>query len=185
MKKSVLLLFIILYFFQPAYTQKKRTRGLGTRSVREVALKHQQISPNSCIPMSIEMILKFNKKVAPDYYQLQRNWNNRIDGTFNDFDNKVVAGLRFRRQFAMPRGDQFPYGQLFSVIDQELASGRKVVISLPSGHLLWHMYVIDSKTSKGEYLAYSRGFNLDKVIVLNDVKSRVYGCKGTDILTYR
>ncbi|MES2455775.1 MAG: hypothetical protein V4594_09555 [Bacteroidota bacterium] len=184
MKTYFLLLFTILYFFQPAYTQKKRTQSLSARSIREVALKHRQISPNSCIPMSIEMILMFNKKAATDYYQLQRNWNNRADGTFNDFDNKVIAGLKFRRQFAMPRGDKFPYSQLFSVIDRELASGRKVVISLPSGDLLWHMYVIDSKTSKGEYLAYSRGFNLDKVMVLSDVKSRVYGCKGTDILTY-
>lgn len=185
MKKSVLLLFTILYFFQTGYTQKKEIRSLGTGSIREAALKHHQISPNSCIPMSIELILKFNKRAAPDYYQLQRNWNNRADGTFKDFDGKVIAGLRFSWQFAVPRGEQFPYARLFSAIDHELAAGRKVIISLPSGYLLWHMYVIDSKTSKGEYLAYSRAFNFGEVLVLNDVKSRIFGCKGTDILTYQ
>lgn len=180
MKNSTLLLLTILCFFQTGYTHNKYTG-----SIREAALKHRQISPNSCIPMSIELILKYNKRAAADYYQLQRNWNNRADGTFKDFNNKVIAGLRFSWQFAVPRGEQFPYARLFSTIDHELAAGRKVIISLPSGYLLWHMYVIDSKTSKGEYIAFSRAFNFGEVLVMNDVRSRVFGCKGTDILTYQ
>jgi hypothetical protein len=185
MRKFVLLLFTILCFFQTGYTQKMDTRSVGTGSIRETALKHRQISPNSCIPMSVELILKFNNRAAPDYYQLQRNWNNRADGTFRNFDGKVIAGLRFSWQFAVPRGEQFPYARLFSTIDHELAAGRKVIISLPSGYQLWHMYIIDSKTSKGEYVAFSRAFNFGEVLVLNDVRSRVLGCKGTDILIYQ
>lgn len=185
MKRYTFLLLTILCFSQTGYTQKKATRNSGNGSIREAALKHSQISPNSCIPMSVELVLKFNKKAAADYYQLQRNWNNRADGTFKDFDKKVIAGLRFGQQFAAPRGDQFPYERLFSTIDHELAAGRKVIISLPSGYLMWHMYVIDSKTSKGDYVAFSRAFDSTEVLVLNDVKSRIFGCKGTDILTYQ
>ena len=154
------------------------------QSLRSIASKHQQIHDMSCIPMSVEMILKYNHRVKPDYYELQKNWKNKADGTFGSFDGKTLFGLKFKHKFNITRGNDFPFDRLFSTIDAELAAGRKVIISLPSGNNFWHMYVVDKKTLSGDYIAYSRYYNVKNIIIKDNMKTSIYGCKGTDILTY-
>ncbi|KLT63882.1 hypothetical protein [Pedobacter sp. BMA] len=154
------------------------------QSLASIASKHKQLYGMSCIPMSVEMVLKYNNRVAANYYKLQNDWKNKADGTFGNFDGKTLSCLKFKHQFNLTRGDGFPFDRLFSRIDAELAAGRKVIVSLPSGNNFWHMYVIDKKTVSGEYIAYSRYYNSKDVIIKNDVKNSIYGCRGTDILTY-
>jgi len=154
-------------------------------TLKNVAAKHKQLYSMSCIPMSIEMILKYNNKVSADYYVLQNSWKDKADGTFANFNGKTIAGLKFEHQFNIPRGNNFPITKLFKTIDEELTAGRKIVISLPSGNNFWHMYVIDAKTSNGDYMAYSRYFNENSPIAIFEVKKLVSDCKGTDILTYK
>lgn len=165
---------------EPEITDQK----IDESSIHSVASQHEQIYENSCIPMAVEMVLKFNKAEAMDYYQLQNNWQNKLDGTFQEFGGKSLGGLTFHHQFAMARDDQFPLDSLFQTIDLELAQQRKVIISLPSGYMFWHMYVIDKKTGSDEYQAYSRVYNNSNLIITNDVKKIVRSCQGTDILTY-
>src|SRR5271168_4875824 len=101
------------------------------------------------------MVLKLLGREPESYYELQESWKNKADGTFGDFDNKTIDGVTFHRQFGMPRGDQFPFADLFNAIDKELKAGRYVIVSLPSGGG-WHMYVIYDEDGKGDFLAVSK-----------------------------
>ncbi|MCX3263963.1 hypothetical protein OQZ29_04355 [Pedobacter agri] len=154
-------------------------------SILETVNKHQQIYPSSCIPSSIEMILKYNHKLSDNYFGLQNGWRNKNDGTFGNFNGKTIKGIKFKQQFQNQRNANFPFNALYKTISDELASGRKVIISLVSGQNLWHMWVIDGKSESGDFIAYSRDFNNDYPMVISDVKKRVQAMQGTDIITYR
>jgi len=186
LKKNLVPIFLLLFsvcifgYAQENPPEKQNSK----KSLKDIAAKHQQIYSMSCIPMSIEMVLKYNNRVAPGYYNLQNNWKDKADGTFRNFDGKIIAGLKFKHQFDIQRGDNFPIDRLFRTIDTELAAGRKVIVSLPSGFNFWHIYVIDRKMEQDDYLAYSRFFNEDKLITKEYIKRWIRGCQGTDILTY-
>ncbi|MBE9582950.1 hypothetical protein IM792_00675 [Mucilaginibacter sp. JRF] len=172
--------FLLLIISFSTLAQKRPS----TKPFHDVVAQHRQIFDNSCIPMSIELVLKYHNKVSPDFYDLQKQWQNKLDGTFSNFDGKTIRGLKFKRQFDMPRGDSFPFNKLFSTIDNELKAGRKVIVSLPSGGGMWHMYVIDRKIEGGDYLAYSRANNMNTHLTLEYIKRWIFGVKGTDIMTY-
>ncbi len=181
-------LIFLLFLCSGFSCSAQRTPPFGKgykKTLREVALEHKQIYSFSCIPMSIEMILKFNNRVAPDYYDLQKDWKDKNDGTFRNFDGRTISGIKFKHQFNINRGDDFPFDSLFKTIDAELAAGRKVIVSLPSGRDLWHMFVIDSKMGGDDYLAFSRYYNDNNLIAKEHVKRAIRACKGTDILTYQ
>lgn len=180
---TAFLLFLAIYNYAQYSPSKKQ--DIGNKSIANTAIKHKQLYNMSCIPMSIEMILKYNDRVSPNYYDLQNIWKDKSDGTFANFDGKTIAGLKFKHQFNIKRGDDFPIDRLFKAIDNELSAGRKVIVSLPTGSNLWHMYVIDRKMEQDDYLAYSKGFNNDQLLTLEYVKRWIRGCKGTDILTYK
>jgi len=147
--------------------------------------KHRQIYSMSCIPSSVEMVLKYNKKVSPDYFQLQEVWKDKADGSFQNFDGKTIKGLTFTCRFREPRNRNFPINSLYKVIEDELKAGRKIIISLPSGPDFWHIYVLDHKTEDGEFVAYSRGYNDNNVLEIRKVKELIKAINGTDILTYK
>jgi hypothetical protein len=174
----VLLLLGFSYLRQQSHTSQ-------SYNLYETVKQHKQVYNMSCIPSSIEMVLKYNRKVGVDYYELQNAWKEKSDGTFKNFNNKIIAGIKFTQQFDLPRSDAFPYDSLYKTIDTELNSGRKVIISLQSGVGLWHMYVLDSRTGSGDYLAYSRVYNLDEPVVVENVKQYIKAMKGTDIMTYK
>ena len=142
---------------------------------------HEQKYTYSCIPSAIEMILKLLGKVDISFYDLQNNWGNKSDGSFGDFNGKTIRGLTFERKFAVPRSSNFPTEELFRVIDEELASDRYVIISLPVKNR-WHMYVIYTKTDD-DYHAFSKSGK--KTIFLDNLKPIIYKIQGTDILIYK
>lgn len=143
---------------------------------------HSQIYDKSCIPSSIEMVLKLNKKVDTNFYNYQKIWENKMDGTFGNFDNLLLNGIRFHRKFNTARDNKFPLQNLFKTIDTELSNGRYVIVSLPSGYG-WHMYVITDKLPNGEFVAYSK--NGKENLIETNVKQIITKAKGTDIMTYR
>jgi len=142
---------------------------------------HQQLYEWSCIPMSVEMVLKLLDRVPQNYYALQQGWQDRRDGTFGDFDGRTIAGVTFHRKFFLPRNDKFPMDELFRTIDSELDEGRIVIVSL-----LWsaayHMFVIVDRTPSGDYRAISKLGSVTAEVI--DVKARIRRIKGTDIVTY-
>jgi hypothetical protein len=126
------------------------------------------------------MVLKLEHRVPVDFYDLQKAWGIKTDGTFADFDNRSIAGLTFHRQFFLPRTIFFPINQLFKTIDSELDQGRFVIVSLAWG-TEYHMCVIVDRTPSGEYRTVTKwGATLELI----DTKARIRAMRGTDILTY-
>src|SRR6185295_10986781 len=95
---------------------------LLTKETRRVIDAHKQIYDMSCIPMSVEMVLKLSGHAAPDFYELQNTWQTKTDGNFRDFDGKTIKGVTFKKQFGLPRDKNFPLEKLFATIDRELAA---------------------------------------------------------------
>lgn len=142
---------------------------------------HRQLFQLSCIPMSVEFVLKLLEKVPLDYFELQKHWGNNLFGSFADFNGKDLFGVNFEQKYALPRDDNFPLEELFQTIENELKQGNYVIISLeiPGG---WHMYVIHDQLPKGEFLAVTKGQPIERI---DNVREIVESMKGTDILICR
>jgi hypothetical protein len=120
--------------------------------------QHRQLELPSCIPSSVEMVLKLTRSVPTDYFELQQAWGNKLDGNFRDFDGRTIAGLTFSQRFTQPRGRGFPLAKLFAAIDAELEQDRYVIIALRAGGPnSYHNWVIVQRSADGEYTAVSKG----------------------------
>ncbi len=173
----VLLLSTSVIFHAKAQTQKKDNYDFFDTVVNN----HNQIFQLSCIPSAVEMVLKYYKVVGFDFYDLQNEWKNKTDGSFRDFNNKKLYGITFFQKFVLPRDATFPIDSLFQTIENELKSGRKVIISLPSD-TGWHMFVICKQTPDGEFVSYSKlGTH---TLILRNTKEIVKKSNGTEIMTY-
>jgi hypothetical protein len=148
---------------------------------RDIVDSHRQIYDMSCIPMSIEMVLKLLGQVPASYYDLQKEWQNKADGNFSNFDGRTFGNITFHKQFGLDRNNQFPLQKLFSAIEDELKAGRFVIISLVSGGG-WHMHVIYQQEANGDFVAVSKSGKT--TTETHGIKSIVKQMNGTDILTY-
>jgi hypothetical protein len=155
-------------------------RGL-TKFDRRVIDAHEQRYMMSCIPSSVEMVLKLTGHVPRSYYQLQNAWKNKSDGSFHDFDGKKFEGLTFHQKFCMARDSAFPLTNLFETIDRELQAGRFVIVGLAAGND-FHNWVIYDESLDGEFLAVSKFGKW--TIQQAHVKRAVIQMHGTDIGTY-
>ncbi len=142
---------------------------------------HEQKHRLSCIPSAVEIVLKLLEKVDTNYYDLQNNWGKKSNGSLGDFNGKAIKGITFERIFAVPRNSSFSMEEFFQVIDDELTSGRYVIISLPK-QKKWHTYIIYAKANE-DYLVFSKSGK--RTVFLNGLKSRVYKMQKTDILIYK
>jgi len=150
---------------------------------QSIVSQHMQLFDCSCIPMTVELVLKLLNKIKSDDFTLQKQWQNKTDGSFSDFDGKFIEQITFKKKFGMSRNNNFPLQDLFDCIDKEVEAGRYVIISLANS-LGWHMYVIyDKNSSSDEYSAVSKNVKGDDLFI-NDVKAKVTQMNGTDILTY-
>src|ERR1039457_6537280 len=146
MRNSIVILLVVwlscsllpLINAQDATNQTPHKAGL-TKFNRQIADTHKQLYGMSCIPMSIELVLKLLGRVPSSYYELQTPWKEKADGNFRDFNGKTIEAVTFHQQFDLGRNDQFPLAKLFETIERELKAGRFVIVSLTSGSR-WHMY---------------------------------------------
>lgn len=161
--------------------------NLSRHYIERIIDQHQQITRRSCVPSAVEMILKLLGKVNSDYYDLQNSCTN---GHFSNFDGQTISDVIFHRVNLAARGHDFPYDQLFSIIDQELASNRYVMISLlgmSSEGARFHAYVIyDIDPQTNDYLTVTKASQNGIYVTQfeSDIKSRVREIQGTDILLY-
>lgn len=156
-------------------------RRFLTKFDPQIVDAHEQGYPNSCIPSSMEMVLKLLGRVPDSYFDLQKAWKNMGDGGFIDFHGKTFAGVTFRLQYALPSNGDFPLSALFDTIHHELEAGRFVIASLASPRG-WHMWVIYDEDINGEFLAVSKdGRNTLKK---SHVKADIVSMQGTHICTY-
>jgi hypothetical protein len=151
---------------------------------QDILTAHKQLSAFSCIPMTVELVLKLVGRLAPDNFELQQQWQDRTDGSFKDFDNRVIRGVRFRHQFTMPRGQNFPLNDLFAAIGSELEQGRYVIVSLPSSGNSAHMYVIYDRMGVNEFKAVTYQFGEAGAFETENVREVLQNWGGNDILTY-
>lgn len=86
-----------------------------------------------------------------------------------------------REQFHLPRDANFPLGELFKAIDEELDHNRFVVVSL-SVNGGWHMYLVFDKGDDGNYEAVTK-YGKDSFYI-KYVKQYITKDEGCDILTY-
>lgn len=143
--------------------------------------EHRQLFPLSCIPAGVELVLKFRGNLPASEHPEQSKWGNKPDGSFNDYHDRVVQGVRFKMEFAQQRGPSFPIDDLFTRVSDELRLGRFVVISLanPGG---WHIYVVTDELPTGEFKAVAKAGHAS--ICVTNVRDTVHRMGGTDILTY-
>lgn len=143
---------------------------------------HKQLYSVSCIPMTVELVLKQLGRVAVDFYDLQHEWKNKSNGSFGEFDGRTIEGVTFHARFCQTRGKQFPLNELFNAIEAELGAGRYVIVSLAVAGG-WHMHVIYAQESDGDFLAVTKnGFGQTEYI--ESVKRVITEMGGTDILVY-
>lgn len=176
--------FLFLLSFIATFLISSAVKAQKVKPFMATVAMHKQLYNSSCIPSSIEMVLKYQNKVGANYFDLQNAWKEKWDGTFSNFDGKTINGIKFKQQFKNPRNANFPLKDLFKAISGELANGRKVIISLISGQNMWHIYVIDSENKKGDFIAFSRAYNVTTPLVITNVKDIVKSMQGTDIITY-
>lgn len=180
--KKILFSIVVIIFTSVNFHSKAQTQKIDNYDFFDsVVNNHNQIFQTSCIPSAVEMVLKYCKVVDFNFYDLQNEWKNKIDGTFRNFDNKELYGVTFSRKFDLPRDANFPIDSLFLTIENELKFGKKVIISLPSDSG-WHMYVIYKQTPDGEFISYSKQWS--HTLILRNTKEIVKKVNGTDIMTY-
>ena len=147
----------------------------------QIIESHEQRYGASCIPSSVEMVLKLLGRVPGSYYDLQSEWKEKVDGSFRDFDGKTFAGVTFHQQFALARNNDFPFAKLFDTIHSELKDGRFVIVGLVSSGG-WHNWIIYDEDDEGEFLAISKDGK--KTIHEPHVWQVITKMQGTDIGTY-
>ncbi|MDR2955407.1 MAG: hypothetical protein LBV43_10030 [Prevotella sp.] len=180
--KKILLSIVVIIFTSANFHLKAQTQKIDNYDFLDyVVNNHNQIFEPSCIPSTVEIVLKYCKVVDIDFYDLQNEWKNKTDGSFSDFDNKELYGITFSHKFDLPRDANFPIDSLFQTIEDELKSGRKVIISLPS-NMGWHMFVVYKQTPDGEFVSYSKQGS--HTLILRNTKEIVKKVNGTDIMTY-
>ncbi len=180
--KKILLSLGILISTSLIFHLKAQTQKIDNCDFFDTVINnHDQIFELSCIPSAVEMVLKYYKVVDFDFYDLQKDWKNKSDGSFHNFDNKELYGITFSQKFVLPRDENFPIDSLFQTIENELKSEKKVIISLPAD-TGWHMFVICKQTPDGEFVSYSKLGS--HTLILRNTKEIVKKSNGTEIMTY-
>ena len=149
----------------------------------EVLNAHTQIEGNSCVPMSVEFVLKLLGRMDLTIYPFQKDLNKHGN---SDWANGFIFNkVKFTRLFNQPRDNQFPLKALFDKISYEINSGRYVIVTLEVGRdergTLWHNYVINKILDNGEFGAITKYSENDKI---TDVSKRIEVMQGTDIIIY-
>lgn len=147
-------------------------------------IDHWQKYSNSCIPSCVEMILKLLGKVDINFYDLQIDWGEKSDGSFQNFDKFMYDNIIFSHEFASEeRGSSFPLNVLFDRIDELLLKGDYVCVSLINKDG-FHMFIIFNKIGH-EFQAFSKMSKSNKTIYVSNVKQIITEMGGTDILSYK
>lgn len=179
---KILLLLFFLISAPTVFHSKAQTKKIDNCDFFDTVVNnHNQIFQSSGIPSAIEMVLKHCKAVGFNFYDLQNEWQNKTDGSFRDFDNKELYGITFSQKFNLPRNANFPIDSLFQTIEDELKSGKKVIIALQL-ETGWPIFVINKQTSDGEFLSYSKLGS--HTLILRNIKDIIKKSNGTEIMTY-
>jgi hypothetical protein len=155
-----------------------------------VLTAHKQIYSLSCVPMSVELVLKLLHKLPLNDFPLQLMLGPNNTGAFTEFDSRTRFGVRFKQEFAehqspdFLRGPAFPLDALFNRMREEIAANRYVIVSLESGCKQYHMHVVHAYNPSTDDFDAVTEYYLGQASRISDVKRQILKMKGTDILTY-
>ena len=150
---------------------------------QQILTAHRQIYQTSCVPMSVELVLKLVGAMGPTDFRLQNQTGGASDLTLARYDGVCISGVTFRRRFGESRGADFPLDRLFDTIATEVTSGRYVIASLASPGGNWHMHVVYAHAPPtGEFSAATKAYPYGNLHA-DDVRQRITLMQGTDILT--
>jgi hypothetical protein len=152
---------------------------------QDVLKNHLQFYEHSCVPMSVELVLKLMKALPIDTFELQRECGN-IPKSSRDFDGRKISGINITRKFDdKDRGDFFPLEKLFATIRSEIENGNYVQCACkPNPHnASYHAYVIYGYEGD-EFLAITKYYNNDATFYESEMKTKLRDTKGSDILIF-
>ncbi|QMV67004.1 hypothetical protein HS960_04760 [Sphingobacterium paramultivorum] len=180
--KKMLFILVLLISTAVIFHAKAQVKNNNNYDFFDTVVNnHNQIFPASGIPSAIEMVLKYCKVVDFNFYDLQIKWQNKTDGSFRDFDKKELYGITFSQKFNLPRDESFPMDSLFQAIENELKSGKKVIIALQV-ETGWSIFVVYKQTPDGEFVSYSK--HGSHTTIFRNTKEIVKKSNGTEIMTY-
>jgi hypothetical protein len=96
-------------------------------SFTDIVDRHQQLYPNSCPSMAVELVLKLHGMAGGGYRKIQDSYQNANIG-YGPFRNR-----RIRQLYFYERGFEPPFFGLGPLLETELNGGRFPIISLWSG----------------------------------------------------
>ncbi|MCX6247754.1 MAG: hypothetical protein NTW10_08475 [Bacteroidetes bacterium] len=172
---------------------------------QKVLDSHLQLFEASCVPMSIELLMKLNGNVKEDYYDLQKGKSSEKfkieDGYGGEYNGKTIEEVTFTHRYTQGRGSSFPLDDLFKDIKDELDHGRFVLLAFENGYrydqqgrvigINYHGCVVYGYSEDGEFLAVTKNHNPTDPTkptpphYINNIKERVIKMGGTDILCYK
>jgi len=158
----------------------------------DVLKNHQQKKSNSCIPMSVELLLKLNGNVKPTFFDIQDGnlGYKTYDGDGWEYKDKTIEGMKLHHLFEDKRG-KYPIEKLFDKIREELDNKRFVQISLYNGkrnngkddnYHGWVVYGYEQNPDKFYGITFDHGN--PNPVYKDTVFEELTKMKGTDILVY-
>ena len=147
----------------------------------KIVCAHKQLYGNSCVPMSLEFVLKLIGQVGTDYYELQDEKGDVQRGGV-EYDGKLIKGLTFK-YITEDWGLNFPLEEIFESIKYELAHDRYVIVTIGDGPY-HNVIVYGYDETRDEFLGVTRYHNDADYKLINDVKNCISINQGTGILIY-
>lgn len=149
--------------------------------------KHQQLFEVSCVPMSIEFLVKLEDTTQVNFYEEQhKHPNGKIGGEY--YDKKIIHSLSFSHLFSNsknPRGTSFPLQQLIDKMKEEIDNGRYFQISLESGGNNYHMWIIYGYNDNLDFFGITKYWNNPHPHRISNVIEKLKKMGGTDIVVYQ
>ena len=142
--------------------------------------QHKQIHEDSCIPMSVEYVLKELQIVPINFFDYQKD----------DSKHKVLpvwVEQIHKEKIVFKREVGLASNEILNRVDTELEVGHMVIISLQWAPQKWHMYVIVEKRGKdGNYnVVTSTPGSSESWIEVKDLECRIPKMNGVDLITYQ
>lgn len=169
----------------------------------KVIQEHQQMYEKSCVPMSVEFVVKLVDPSQIFYYDEQHRFP---DGTSwgGNFNNRKINNITFYHLFTNDR-HTYSLDPLFDKIKEELNNDHYVQLSLVSewkidtmgkfildgnGHKIpncFHCWVVFQYDETGEFHGVTKYFNNQQPKQPSytfNIREQLIEMGGTDILTY-
>ncbi len=157
---------------------------------------HQQLYPDSCVPMSVEFVVKLVDPTQLQYYDQQHQYPNGTIGG-QHYNNQILNNIQFTHlypQSSHPRGQNFPLPELFRIMKYEIDHNRFVQLGLKSGVIidlngvvtgtLYHGWVVYGYDNQGEFLGVTRYHHHNNPIFSQTIRQDITTLQGTDILIW-